>query len=169
MMAKLVAQDTIHTIESYKELWLSLTPANNFDRAIWDHLEILSASGPEIEGPNKAKVTFSVLIPSNYANHIGTLHTGITATLFDGLTSSAMALIAHEGFWDGNEVTRSLEVKCYRPIPLNERFHAECEIVHAAKRLATITGVLKRAGDGAILAACQHEKFYARAGDRARL
>lgn len=87
-------------------------------------------------------------------------HGGALATLFDGITGSALNLLRKPGYWDGAQVSRTLEIKYFRPVPLGETLDAVVEVVHVGRSLATIRGRIKSAKDGELLAACQHEIFY---------
>ena len=64
-------------------------------------------------------------------------------TLFDGLTSSNLALLDGENNWDGHEVSRGISVKFFRPIKSGEMVDAQCDLVHVGQNLACITGTLK--------------------------
>lgn len=71
---------------------------------------------------------------------------------------SAISLADRDGRWNGSEVSRSLSMTYYRPIPLGEQVNIKCEVVDIGKRLATVRGIMNRASDGTLLATCQHEK-----------
>lgn len=45
-----------------------------------------------------------------------------------------------------------------RPIPEGETVLVESEVVHAGKRLCSLTGVMRRERDGAVMATCEHGK-----------
>ncbi|EME88260.1 uncharacterized protein MYCFIDRAFT_8744, partial [Pseudocercospora fijiensis CIRAD86] len=124
----------------------------NFDRKMWEHLAIISASA------TKETVFFTISIPTVYSNHLGMVHGGAIATLFDGLTSSALALLAPELLWSGREVSRGLHCKFLKPVPIDECIDAYISIVHADSRTATIRGELRRGRDQLLLAECTHEK-----------
>lgn len=180
------SEEALAVIELYRDCYTAAIPQNNFDRVLWERLQILSAS---IDDSGKtSKVTFSIVVPKIFANHVQTMHGGAViftqliiqqghmlttspkiATLFDGLTSSCLALFSQYGCWNGKEVTRSLEIKYFKPVPLEEQLNAECEIVHAGQRLASLRGVITRASDGSVLAACQHEKFNSNGGAVSKL
>ncbi|KAK4507754.1 hypothetical protein PRZ48_001489 [Zasmidium cellare] len=147
---------TLSIIDGQLQQYLQSTPEQNFDRSIWNNLKILSSSVDK-EGKT-ANVLFSIVIPENCGNHIGIAAGGAVATLFDGATGSAIRLVAKDGLWNGNEVTRSLSMTYYRPIALGEEVNIKCEVVDVGKRLATVRGVMTRASDGSLLATCQHEK-----------
>lgn len=59
-------------IDSYRNAYLAHTPSDNFDREIWQNLNILSTSiNADAKEP---KVYFSITIPQHYSNHRGTMY-----------------------------------------------------------------------------------------------
>ncbi|EME49078.1 hypothetical protein DOTSEDRAFT_49408 [Dothistroma septosporum NZE10] len=69
---------------------------------------------------NAALFRWNSLLHHDHAYHLRITAGGAVAILFDGLTTSTMAIIARKGFWEGSEVTRKLEVTYHRPIPIEE-------------------------------------------------
>ncbi|KAH8804995.1 putative acyl-coenzyme A thioesterase 13, partial [Xylogone sp. PMI_703] len=116
-------------------------------------IKLLSASATP-----HGSATFSYTVQEDHVNRLGNLHGGCTATIFDFLTTCALAPIAREGFWAYAGVSRTLNVTYLRPVPLGEEVVIECEVVHAGKRLCALKGVMKRKRDGAVLAICEHGK-----------
>ena len=43
-------------------------------------------------------------------------------------------------------------------MPEGEKILIESEVVHAGKRMASLKGVMKREGDSAVMAICEHGK-----------
>ena len=59
-------------IDSYRNAYLARTPSDNFDREIWQNLNILLTSiNADAKEP---KVYFSITIPQHYSNHRGTMY-----------------------------------------------------------------------------------------------
>ena len=84
----------------------------------------------------------------------------LARTYVSPIEQRLISVSRRKGFWDGREVTRKLEITYYRPIPMEEELMIECNIVDAGRSVATITGIMRRASDGALLASCQHDKIY---------
>ncbi|GAB7356923.1 hypothetical protein MBLNU459_g7773t1 [Dothideomycetes sp. NU459] len=118
-------------------------------------MTVVSAESPT---PTTAKVVFSWVIPRFYGNPSGNLHGGAAATIYDILTSVAMAPIGRPGFWVFSGVSRVLSVTYIRPAPVGEKVLIECEVVHTGKKMAAIRGVMRRERDGAVLSLCEHDK-----------
>lgn len=74
------------------------------------------------------------------------------------MTTSALGPIARPGFWAYLGVSRTLNVTYLRPVPVGSKVIIESTVVHAGKRLCTITATMKRESDGAVLAICEHGK-----------
>lgn len=51
-----------------------------------------------------------------------------------------------------------MNVTYIRPVPVGEKVLIESEVVHAGKRLCSLTGVIRRESDGAVMATCEHGK-----------
>ncbi|KAE8450579.1 hypothetical protein EG329_006310 [Mollisiaceae sp. DMI_Dod_QoI] len=117
-----------------------------------EDLELVSASN------NPGKAVFRYIVKPGHCNRLGNLHGGCTSTIFDITTTSALAPIAKPGFWAFAGVSRTLNVTFLRPIPEGETVLVESEVVHAGKRLCSLTGVMKRESDGAVMATCEHGK-----------
>jgi uncharacterized protein (TIGR00369 family) len=135
------ASKAMSQMEAYKQRYLALTPQNNYDRQLWQNLEVTSAHSSATD--QTSRVTFTIVFPTSYANHLGTANGGMIATLFDGMTSGTLGLLSRPGFWDGLEVSRDLQVRFFRPCPMGEPVDAACEVVHVGARLATISGTLR--------------------------
>lgn len=76
----------------------------------------------------------------------------------DLATTTSLAPIARPGYWAYAGVSRTLNVTYIRPIPEGETVLVESEVVHAGKRLCSLSGVMKRERDGAVMATCEHGK-----------
>ncbi|KAG9248471.1 putative acyl-coenzyme A thioesterase 13, partial [Calycina marina] len=118
-----------------------------------DQISLVSASA------NPAgTTTFSFTVQPEHCNRLGNLHGGCAATIFDVCTTTALAPIAKPGYWAYAGVSRTLNVTYIRPIAIGEEIVIESVVVHAGKRLATITGTMRRKSDGAMMATCEHGK-----------
>ncbi|KAF7196494.1 hypothetical protein HII31_02222 [Pseudocercospora fuligena] len=162
-LSTMADKQALAAVEAFRAQYLAHTSDANFDRKMWEHLDIISASA------TKETVTFAISIPSVYSNHLGIVHGGAIATLFDGLTSSAMALLGPGLLWSGKEVSRSLHCKFLKPVPVEECIDANISVVHADSRTATIRGELRRGRDQLLLAECTHEKANLASSLRSRL
>ncbi|GAB1318756.1 HotDog domain-containing protein [Madurella fahalii] len=119
------------------------------------HIHSISPPTPDHPFPS---VTFTFTVQPQHCNRLNNLHGGCTATLFDFCTSAALALISRPGFWSYLGVSRTLNTTYLRPAPVGAEVRIECEIVQVGQRLATIRGTMKKAGDGAVVALCEHGK-----------
>ncbi|KXT13774.1 hypothetical protein AC579_6594 [Pseudocercospora musae] len=151
-LSTMADKNALAAVEAFRAQYLARTSDINFDRKMWETLDIISAS------TTKETVSFAINIPIAYGNHLGMVHGGAIATLFDGLTSSALALLVPGLLWSGKEVSRALHCKYLKPVPIDERIDAYVSIVHADSRTATIRGELRRGRDQLLLAECTHEK-----------
>ena len=104
------------------------------------------------------KIEFAFTVQPTHCNRLGNLHGGCTATLFDYVTTMVLVQINRPDFWWWLGVSRTLNVTYLRPMPAEETFHIECELVHIGKRLATLKAVARRPSDGAVMAVCEHGK-----------
>ena len=118
-----------------------------------------SAAGPH------PRVTFRFAVQPVHINGLGNLHGGCAATLFDVCTSLVVHLVARPGFWTFLGVTRTLNVVCLRPVPVDSIVDLECDIVQVGKRLCALRGVMRAVdgpegpeGQGAVLMTCEHGK-----------
>lgn len=69
-----------------------------------------------------------------------------------------LTLVNKPGFWFWLGVSRTLNVTYLKPIPLGEEILVEAEILSIGRKLVTIRGTMTRAGDGTLLAVCEHGK-----------
>lgn len=69
-----------------------------------------------------------------------------------------LALVSKPGFWYYLGVSRNINTTYLRPIPVGTEIFIECEVVAIGKRLASLSGKMRRAVDGALLATCEHGK-----------
>lgn len=101
---------------------------------------------------------FRYTVQPQHCNRLGNLHGGCIATLFDYCTTMPLALVSKPGFWYYLGVSRTLNTTYLRPIPVGTEIFIECEVVAIGKRLASLSGKMRRAVDGALLATCEHGK-----------
>ncbi|KAI5837422.1 HotDog domain-containing protein [Morchella snyderi] len=120
-----------------------------FDREIVESLVLISAT--------PAAVVFELTIKAAHTNGLNNLHGGCAALIYDICTSTALMVMAREGFWEFNGVSRNLNVTYIRPVPCGTKVRIESEVVHAGQRLATIRGVMKTE-DGKIVSTAEHTK-----------
>lgn len=106
------SESALSIVKAYKERYLAMTPPDNHDRELLEQLNILNAS--VTSNGQVGTVTYSIRIPTKYSNHFGTVHGGAISTLFDGITSAPLALLSRDGYWDGNEVSRSIHIRFFR-------------------------------------------------------
>ncbi|KAG9231732.1 HotDog domain-containing protein [Amylocarpus encephaloides] len=116
------------------------------------HLTLLSATS------SPPRTVFRFTVAASHCNRLNNLHGGCTSTLFDWLTTSALACIAKPGYWQYAGVSRTLNVTYLRPVPEGEVVLVESEVVHAGKRLCALKGTMRRERDGEVLAICEHGK-----------
>ncbi|KAK3353511.1 HotDog domain-containing protein [Lasiosphaeria hispida] len=120
------------------------------------HLDIVSTS----ETLPHPKVVFRFTVHPHHSNRLGNLHGGCIATLFDYCTTMPLALVSRPGFWHYLGVSRTLNTTYLRPVPVGTEVLIECEAVQVGRRLASLRGVMWRAGhEGEIFATCEHGKF----------
>lgn len=55
-------------------------------------------------------------------------------------------------------MSRSLDVVYLEPVPEGEEMEVVGEVVKIGKRLAQLRGVMRRKGDGVVVATCEHGK-----------
>ncbi|KAB5572508.1 thioesterase superfamily protein [Coniochaeta sp. 2T2.1] len=124
---------------------------------ILPHLSLISSSpaSPPNHGP---RLTFRFDVKHVHSNAIGNMQGGCISTVFDYTTSLALGMMNRPGFWFFLGVTRTLTVTVLRPVVVGEAVLVECEVVHAGRKLAHIKGTMRREGDGAVLAVCEHDK-----------
>ena len=102
--------------------------------------------------------TFAFTVQPEHCNRMQNLHGGCAASLFDFLTTLAIAIVSKPGFWQFLGVSRTLNVTYLRPVPVGTKVFVENEIVHVGKKLATLKGTMRRQSDGAVLCTCEHGK-----------
>lgn len=152
-------------LEAYRNAYLALTPADNFDADLYKAVQIVSGT----THPNglSGTATFRVKFSPQYCNKFGTVHGGAIATLLDGLAQCSTAVV--DG--DVNEVTmgpkkgkarggatKGLQVGYLRSINVGEPVTVVCEILRSSGTSTTIRETASREADGEILAVCAMEK-----------
>ncbi|KAL3959472.1 thioesterase superfamily domain-containing protein [Purpureocillium lilacinum] len=112
-------------------------------------------------------VTFAFTVQHEHCNNMGTMHGGCTASIFDVCTTLPVAFAMAPGSWEMLGVTRTLNVSYMLPVFVGDEVLIECEILQIGKKLAALRGVMRRMGDNAIVATCEHGKFDAGVKSRA--
>ncbi|KAI4265443.1 MAG: hypothetical protein L6R38_009420, partial [Xanthoria sp. 2 TBL-2021] len=97
-------------------------------------------------------VTCHFTVCADHCNAGNNLHGGATATIFDVVTTFAISLLSKPGFWEIPGVSRSLDVVYLEPVPEGEEMEVVGEVVKIGKRLAQLRGVMRRKGDGVVVA-----------------
>jgi acyl-coenzyme A thioesterase 13 len=114
------------------------------------HLTLLSAT-------STGSTEFSFKVVPEFCNRAGTLHGGAQAMIFDICTTTALAPLARDGFWQFVGVTRNLNISYLRPIPVGTNVVVVSDVVVAGKRLATIRAEI-RDMNGKVLSTAEHLK-----------
>ena len=142
--------------------WLLTHVPQYFDTALYSHIEPLSAS---IKCPTEA-----VTVVPAFCNRLGHQHGGAAATIFDLLTTIAIAPLSKPGKFGYPGVSRTLNCTYLRPVTMGMKVRVDCEIVSWGRNLCTIRGVMRRVKDGAgwlddgrvgsgdVLVLCEHGK-----------
>ncbi|KAK3398633.1 HotDog domain-containing protein [Sordaria brevicollis] len=130
------------------------TGDHDWTSSLIPHLKIVSTD-PALPHP---KTYFRYTVQPQHCNRLGNLHGGCIATLFDYCTTMPLALVSKPGFWYYLGVSRTLNTTYLRPIPVGTKIFIECEVVAIGKRMASLSGKMRRATDGALLATCEHGK-----------
>ena len=139
---------------SKKNQATTLTHKQDWTSSLIPHLKLIS-SDPSLPHP---KTFFRYTVQPQHCNRLGNLHGGCIATLFDYCTTMPLALVSKPGFWYYLGVSRNINTTYLRPIPVGTEIFIECEVVAIGKRLASLSGKMRRAVDGALLATCEHGK-----------
>ncbi|KAK2028053.1 thioesterase superfamily protein [Colletotrichum zoysiae] len=150
------------TGEERIKAWLDLDKddAGNFASSSWMGPLTPSISLVSTSLAPAPSATFAFTVRPEHCNRSGNLHGGAAATLFDALTTMALALVNDRpGYWQLLGVSRTLACSYLRPAPAGEECLVECEIVQVGRLLCHLRGTLRRKRDGSVLATCEHHKF----------
>ena len=152
-------------LEAYRQVYLNLTPPDNFDTAIYTSVEILSG----VTNPNGTTgvAAFRIAFSPKYCNKFGTVHGGAIATLLDGVAQCSTAVVdggmsgAKTGKGKGRVgggATKGLQISYLKPIKVGEMVKIVCEILKSGIGGATIRCTVTREVDGEVLAVGVMEK-----------
>lgn len=158
---------TLARLEASRTAYLALTPSDNFDTALYKAVEILS--GTTNPSGTSGTAIFRLAFPSQYCNKFGTVHGGAIATLLDGVSQCATAVVdistrdmlPMRGIAKGSGgggATKALQIGYLRPVAVRETVTITCEVLMAGGKDATIRSTLKRDSDGEILAISTMDK-----------
>lgn len=152
-------------LEAYRTAYLALTPADNFDTALYKSVKIVS--GTTHPSGTSGTATFRIAFPAQYCNKFGTVHGGAIATILDGVAQCSTAVV-YNNFKEvasatfkgkgGVGATKALQVGYLRPITLGEQVIILCEVLKSGPQGAVIRGIMKRESDGEVLAICAMDK-----------
>ncbi|KAM3419298.1 hypothetical protein BST61_g5235 [Cercospora zeina] len=165
MSIKLSNEQAKTLIENFLEEHLNSISKDNFDYAFYRALRLRSVTVASPGTP--AQALFECKIPRTYANQpkdapIQTIHGGAVSTFFDMVTS--LAVIGHLGTfpaWRSTGASRRLEVTYLKAPVEGDNVLFDCEVIQIGKRLAELRGLMRREGDGVLLAICNHQKYLA--------
>ncbi|KAK3052077.1 hypothetical protein LTR09_006669 [Extremus antarcticus] len=135
---------------------LKRDPIPNANLAWMNVFEVVSV---EKLSDTTARAAFRFPVQHEYLNPAQGLHGGLSAGMFDTMTTWTLDPIRKPGFWSLFGTTRSLNLTYLRPAAEGEMLRMECEVVHAGKRLCLIKAVLMRERDRAIISTCEHQKY----------
>ena len=127
-------------------------PSKGFDTQIQRSLAI------EEVDEEQHRVSFTMTVTEALCNRNENLHGGAAATIMDCITSYALLTISREGFWENIGVSRTLSTTYLRPILKGTKIRLEGEVVHAGRKLASLTGRISRFDDGEVCVTCTHDK-----------
>ncbi|KAL4986368.1 HotDog domain-containing protein [Aspergillus falconensis] len=106
-------------------------------------------------------ITYELTIAPKHCNHLGNLHGGCAATLFDVLSSMILLGVSRPGFFELGGVSRHLNVTYLRPVPVGTRVRLVSKVVNVGKRLALMRSeILRMHEDGReeVCVVSDHEK-----------
>ncbi|KAF4126620.1 Thioesterase superfamily [Geosmithia morbida] len=141
--------------------WMQMTKTDKGNHIMGDWMSsIMPCVGlvsVDVDSPNPS-ATFSYTVHGDHCNRLRNLHGGAAATLFDYLTTMAIAAVSAPDYWRYMGVSRTLNVTYLRPVPVGCEVLIKGEIVQIGRRLATLRGTMIRRSDGAVMATCEHGK-----------
>lgn len=164
---------TLARLEAFRTAYLALTPSDNFDTALYKAVEILS--GTSGSKGTSGTATFRLAFPTKYCNKFGTVHGGAIATVLDGVSQCATAVVdintrdmlpMKGGTKGSGGATKALQIGYLKPVAVGETVTIICEVLKAGGKDATIRSTLRRDSDGEILVISTMDKEGC---DRAKL
>lgn len=138
-----------------------------YDSNLYRHIKPLSSTAnPD---SRTALTTFSLTVPQSFCNRMNNLHGGAAATIFDLLTTVALAPVSEPGKFEYAGVSRTLNCTYLKAVKCGRRVRVECEVVNLGRRLCSMRGVMRAVGEGKgwleegvgsgeVLALCEHGK-----------
>jgi len=137
--------------------------AQYFDRMLHPHVTPVSASVNA--GGTQGTAVFTLHVAQSLCNRMNNLHGGAAALVFDVCTSTAVATVAKQGFWENAGVSRTLDCVYLRPTPQGATVTVVCHVVGAGRRLLQTRAEMRAGGpDGEVLCTCEHGKVDPMAG-----
>ncbi|KAF2850268.1 hypothetical protein T440DRAFT_468608 [Plenodomus tracheiphilus IPT5] len=139
--------------------WSELSRSESYDYHDSLPSKIMNLEEVTIAPTGEASAVFSFVVPKALCNSGGNLHGGAVALIFDITTSITIAAMSREGFWDGGNVSRTLNCTFLRPAAKGSKVFVETQVVHLGKQMGQITGVMRLdSKDGKVAYTCEHGK-----------
>lgn len=153
-------------LEAYRSAYLALTPSENFDTPLYTSVQLLN--GTSDPNGKSGTATFRIAFTPKYCNKFGTVHGGAIATLLDGVSQCATAVVdsnvddvvpGRGPGRSGGGATRGLEIKYCAPIAVGETVKIKCSVLKVGRRGGTIIrSTVRREVDDEIVAFCLMDK-----------
>ncbi|KAM0714955.1 hypothetical protein Q7P37_009420 [Cladosporium fusiforme] len=153
-------------LEAYRAAYLALTPSDNFDTALYTSVQILNGTSDASRASGTA--SFRSTFAPQYCNKFGTVHGGALATLLDGVSQCATAVVdssvddvvpPRRPDQEGGGATKGLQVRYCRPLGVGEAVRIRCEVLKAGRSGgAVIRSTVRTEESGEVVAFCLMDK-----------
>ncbi|PGH31252.1 hypothetical protein GX50_05989 [[Emmonsia] crescens] len=110
-----------------------------------------------IHGPHP-RTSFLLTVTEPFCNNVGALHGGCATTLIDVTSTGMLIALSKPGHFAQGGVTRTLNMKFVRPVPIGVEVRIVNELVHAGKRLALVRSEIRRVDTGEVCVVGEHDK-----------